>query len=101
MHALQRPFCAALSSNLIESELFNYEKGAFTGSPRNLEEEVREGRFREDFWYRLNIFPITMPPLWDRMDDVPLQPVFLILSALKVCYPKRQRYRKMSYMTTG
>jgi chemotaxis protein methyltransferase CheR len=130
--ALVKVNCAALPSNLIESELFGHEKGAFTGSHsrhlgrfevangttifldeigelplelqpkllrviqdgeferlgssrtikvdsriiaatnRNLEEEVRKGRFRDDLWYRLNIFPITMPPLRDRMEDIPL-----------------------------
>ena len=130
--ALVKVNCATLPSNLIESELFGHEKGAFTGSHsrhlgrfevangatifldeigelplelqakllrviedgeferlgsshtikvdvriiaatnRNLEEEVRRGRFRDDLWYRLNIFPITMPPLRDRLDDIPL-----------------------------
>ncbi|MFZ7126702.1 MAG: sigma-54 interaction domain-containing protein [Desulfobacterales bacterium] len=130
--ALVKMNCAALPSNLIESELFGHEKGAFTGAHsrrlgrfevangatlfldeigelplelqpkllqvidngeferlgssrtqkvdvriiaatnRNLEEEVRKGAFREDLWYRLNIFPITMPPLRDRLEDIPL-----------------------------
>ena len=129
--ALVKVNCATLPSNLIESELFGHEKGAFTGAHsrhlgrfevadgttifldeigelplelqpkllrviqdgeferlgsshtikvdvriiaatnRNLEEEVRRGRFREDLWYRLNVFPITMPPLRDRLDDIP------------------------------
>ena len=130
--ALVKVNCATLPANLIESELFGHEKGAFTGSHtrhlgrfevangatifldeigelplelqakllrvlqdgeferlgsshtikvdirviaatnRNLEEEVRKGRFREDLWYRLNVFPITMPPLRARLDDIPL-----------------------------
>jgi len=124
--------CAGLPANLIESELFGREKGAFTGaqarqigrfelahkgtlfldeiaelpvelqakllrvidtgeferlgSPhtikvdvriiaatnRNLAEEIRKGRFREDLFYRLNVFPITVPPLRQRTEDIPL-----------------------------
>jgi len=123
--------CAALPANLIESELFGREKGAFTGahvrqagrfevadggtifldeigelplelqakllrvlqdgeferlgSPRTvtvdvrviastsreLKEEIRRGRFREDLYYRLNTFPVTLPPLRMRADDIP------------------------------
>jgi len=124
--------CSALPANLIESELFGREKGAFTGSHdrqigrfeladnstlfldeigempmelqakllrviqdgeferlgsprtikvnvriiastnRNLEEEIRKGGFREDLFYRLNVFPITIPPLRQRQEDIPL-----------------------------
>ena len=141
--ALVKMNCAVLPSNLIESELFGHEKGAFTGAHskrlgrfeiangatlfldeigelplelqskllqvidsgeferlgssatqkvdvriiaatnRNLEEEVRKGAFREDLWYRLNVFPITMPPLRDRMDDIPLLVDFYVKKITK------------------
>jgi chemotaxis protein methyltransferase CheR len=136
--ALVKVNCATLPSNLIESELFGHEKGAFTGAHarqlgrfevadgatlfldeigelplelqpkllrviqdgeferlgssgtikvdvrviaatnRNLEEEVRRGRFREDLWYRLSIFPITVPPLRERMEDIALLADFFV-----------------------
>ena len=124
--------CGAIPGDLLESELFGHEKGAFTGAisvrqgrfelaehgtlfldeigdmslnmqvkllrvlqertfervgsnksieadvriiaatHRDLEEAITEGKFREDLFYRLNVFPIEMPPLRDRVEDVPL-----------------------------
>lgn len=131
-HPLVKVNCAALPASLIESELFGYEKGAFTGAlykkigrfeladkgtifldeigelpielqpkllrvlqdgeferlgnpktfkvdvrviaatNRNLSEEVKKGNFRPDLFYRLNVFPISLPPLRQRKEDIPL-----------------------------
>jgi len=60
------------------SKTMNGDVRIIAATNRNLEEEVRQGRFRQDLWYRLNIFPITMPPLRDRPEDIPLLVTFFI-----------------------
>jgi chemotaxis protein methyltransferase CheR len=45
---------------------------------RDLEKEVKTGRFRKDLWFRLNVFPITVPPLKERKEDIPLLTNFFV-----------------------
>jgi formate hydrogenlyase transcriptional activator len=54
------------------SETIKVDVRIIAATNRNLEEEVKKGNFRADLFYRLNIFPIRIPPLRDRIDDIPL-----------------------------
>ena len=56
---------------------------------RNLEKEIKEGRFREDLFYRLNVIPVTTPALNERLDDIPLLVNYFIRR-----YADTQNYRR-------
>jgi len=53
------------------NETIGVDVRIISATHRNLEEMVRDGKFREDLWFRINVFPIIIPPLRQRMEDVP------------------------------
>jgi two-component system response regulator AtoC len=81
------PGLQAMLMRFLEEKTFKRVGGAvdirvdvrvIAATNRNLQEEVRSGRFREDLFYRLNVLPIALPPLRDRADDISLLVAFYI-----------------------
>jgi two-component system response regulator HydG len=62
-----------------------------TATNRDLEKMVREGRFRDDLYYRLNVFPVVLPPLRERLEDLPVLADFFLKK-----YGERNRRRSIS-----
>jgi PAS domain S-box-containing protein len=65
------------------SDTIKVDVRVIAATNRDLEEEIRKGRFREDLFYRLNVFPITVPPLRQRAEDIALLAPFFVEKASK------------------
>lgn len=65
------------------TKTFQVDVRVIAATNRDLEKEIRAGRFREDLFYRLNVFPITIPPLRQRIDDIPMLAQFFMQRTAK------------------
>ncbi|MCH7524389.1 MAG: sigma 54-interacting transcriptional regulator [Bacteroidetes bacterium] len=98
--ALQPKLLRAIQEGEIEpigsSEIRKLDVRIVAASNKNLKKEVEEKRFREDLYFRLNVFPITIPPLRERIDDIP---VLIDHFVNKYCKRHRKEIKHISDLT--
>uniref|UniRef100_A0A7C4U7K8 GAF domain-containing protein n=1 Tax=candidate division WOR-3 bacterium TaxID=2052148 RepID=A0A7C4U7K8_UNCW3 len=91
---IQVKLLRVLQEKIIEklgsSEQIKVDVRIITATSQSLEKKIEEGKFREDFYFRINVFPITIPPLRERKEDIPvLAEYFLTLFSREIKKPVR------------
>ena len=80
---------SAKSNGSAARRAFDVNVRIIAATHRDLEQRIAEGRFREDLFYRLNVFPIRVPPLRERVEDIPAAGVALRRASSRSCSASR------------